>query len=68
VIEVGSYWRYIFSNKVVQITEVGTITLVAEWEYSWGDDDEPRMFSREYDIEYFLTQFKQLTPLEAELL
>lgn len=62
MIEVGSYWRYIFTDRVIRIIEVRTRGLSAEWLHG------NTTFKMDYDKEYFLTMFEQITPLELELL
>ena len=67
MIEVGSYWQYIFADRVVKIVEISPCMVVVEWE-KLSKLEYSTTYTAEFDINYFLTQFEQLTPLEVELL
>lgn len=67
MIEVGSYWQYIFADRVVKVVEINSHLVVVEWE-KLSKPDYSTTYTAEFDINYFLTQFEQLTPLEVELL
>lgn len=67
MIEVGSYWQYIFVDRVVKIVQISPCTVVVEW-VILSKLGYSTTYTAEFDINYFLTQFEQLTPLEVELL
>lgn len=67
MIEVGSYWQYIFADRVVKIVEISQCMVVVEWK-KLSKPGYYTTFNVEFDINYFLTQFEQLTPLEVELI
>lgn len=76
MIEVGSYWQRSSTGRVVRIVEVKTsgisvefssCSVVLEWK-ELSKSDYSTTFTMEYDINYFLINFEQLTPLEMELL
>lgn len=67
MVEIESYWQYIFADRVVKVVEVNSHLVVVEWE-KLSKSEYSTTYIAEFDINYFLTQFEQLTPLEVELL